>query len=359
MSQWVLGIESSCDETSAAVLRSEGGRPSLASMVILSQDVHRIFGGVVPELASRAHVQAIGSVVDRALTDAGIGLPQLDGIAVTAGPGLIGALLVGVMYTKTLAFSLDRPIIGVNHLEGHLFAPTLEDPELVPPFIGLLVSGGHTMLLDVPAWGEYRLLGQTLDDAAGEAFDKVANLLGLGYPGGAAIERLALEGRPGRYRFPSPMLADLERGGANRYAFSFSGLKTAVLRAVRAAEAGPNTNGGLAGARADLARGFQDAALEVLIAKTSHAVEAIGYDRAMIGGGVACNRALATGLRQRLAGQALVSVASPRLNTDNAAMIAAAGAWRLARGERSGWDLEPRDDMPLPGLALHTLGSIS
>ena len=359
MSQWVLGIESSCDETSAAVLRSEGGRPSLASMVILSQDVHRIFGGVVPELASRAHVQAIGSVVDRALTDAGIGLAQLDGIAVTAGPGLIGALLVGVMYAKTLAFSLDRPIIGVNHLEGHLFAPTLEDPELVPPFIGLLVSGGHTMLLDVPAWGEYRLLGQTLDDAAGEAFDKVANLLGLGYPGGAAIERLALEGRPGRYRFPSPMLADLERGGANRYAFSFSGLKTAVLRAVRAAEAGPNTNGGLAGARADLARGFQDAALEVLIAKTSHAVEAIGYDRAMIGGGVACNRALATGLRQRLAGQALVSVASPRLNTDNAAMIAAAGAWRLARGERSGWDLEPRDDMPLPGLALHTLGSIS
>jgi N6-L-threonylcarbamoyladenine synthase len=359
VSQWVLGIESSCDETSAAVLRSEGGPPSLASMVILSQDVHRIFGGVVPELASRAHVQAIGSVVDRALTDACIGLAQLDGIAVTAGPGLVGALLVGVMYAKTLAFSLDRPIIGVNHLEGHLFAPTLEDPELVPPFVGLLVSGGHTMLLDVPAWGEYRLLGQTLDDAAGEAFDKVANLLGLGYPGGAAIERLALEGRPGRYRFPSPMLADLERGGPNRYAFSFSGLKTAVLRAVRAAETGPNTNGGLAGARADLARGFQDAALEVLIAKTTHAVEAIGYDRAMIGGGVACNRALATGLRQRLAGQALLSVASPRLNTDNAAMIAAAGAWRLARGERSGWDLEPRDDMPLPGLALHTLGSIS
>ena len=359
MSQWVLGIESSCDETSAAVLRSEEGRSSLASMVILSQDVHRIFGGVVPELASRAHVQAIGSVVDRALMDAGIGLAQLDGIAVTAGPGLIGALLVGVMYAKTLAFSLDRPIIGVNHLEGHLFAPTLEDPELVPPFVGLLVSGGHTMLLDVPAWGEYRLLGQTLDDAAGEAFDKVANLLGLGYPGGAAIERLALEGRPGRYRFPSPMLADLERGGPNRYAFSFSGLKTAVLRAVRAAETGPNLNGGLAGARADLALGFQDAALEVLIAKTAHAVEAIGYDRAMIGGGVACNRALATGLRQRLAGQALVSVASPRLNTDNAAMIAAAGAWRLARGERSGWDLEPRDDMPLPGLALHSPGSIS
>jgi tRNA N6-adenosine threonylcarbamoyltransferase len=359
VSAWILGIESSCDETSAAVLRSEGGRPSLGSMVILSQDVHRIFGGVVPELASRAHVQAIGSVVDRALADAGIGLSQLDGIAVTSGPGLVGALLVGVMYGKTLAFSLGRPLIGVNHLEGHLFAPTLEDPELKPPFIALLVSGGHTMLLDVSAWGEYRLLGQTLDDAAGEAFDKVANLLGLGYPGGAAIERLAREGQPGRYRFPSPLLADVERGGPNRYAFSFSGLKTAVLRAVRAVEAEPGPGGGLAGSRADLARGFQDAALEVLVAKTAHAVEAEGYDRAMIGGGVACNRALAARLQERLAGRAQVSVASPRLNTDNAAMIAAAGAWRLARGERSGWDLEPRDDLPLPGLTLHSSGSLS
>src|SRR4051794_33813312 len=237
MTEWILGIESSCDETSAAVLRTEGGRTSLASLVILSQDVHRIFGGVVPELASRAHVPAIGSVVDRALTDSGITLSQLDGIAVTAGPGLVGALLVGVMYGKTLAFSLDRPLIGINHLEGHLFAPTLEDPELEPPFIALLVSGGHTMLLDVPAWGEYRLLGQTLDDAAGEAFDKVANLLGLGYPGGAALERLALTGQPERYRFPSPMLSELERDSSNRYAFSFSGLKTAVLREVRTTEA--------------------------------------------------------------------------------------------------------------------------
>ena len=356
MTEWILGIESSCDETSAAVLRSDSGHTSLASLVILSQDVHRIFGGVVPELASRAHVQAMGSVVDRALADAGITLSQVDGVAVTAGPGLVGALLVGVMYGKTLAFSLDRPLIGVNHLEGHLFAPTLEDSELEPPFIGLLVSGGHTMLLDVPAWGEYRLLGQTLDDAAGEAFDKVATLLGLGYPGGAAIERLAHEGRPGRYRLPSPMLSELERDGPNRYAFSFSGLKTAVLHAVRAAE---TASDGLAEARPDLARGFQDAALAVLIAKTACAVEATGYSHAMIGGGVACNRALAAGLRDRLAGRARLSVASPRLNTDNAAMIAAAGAWRLARGERSGWDLEPRDDLPLPGLAFHSHGSTS
>ena len=359
MTEWILGIETSCDETSAAVLRSENGKPSLASLVILSQDVHRIFGGVVPELASRAHVQAMGSVVERSLADAGIGLSQLDGVAVTAGPGLVGALLVGVMYGKTLAFSLDRPLLGVNHLEGHLFAPTLEDPQLEPPFIGLLVSGGHTMLLDVPAWGEYRLLGQPLDDAAGEAFDKVANLLGLGYPGGAAIERLARAGRPGRYRFPTPMLQELGRDGPNQYAFSFSGLKTAVLRAVRAGET-PGSSGDRSDSEtADLARGFQDAAIEVLVAKTTHAVQAAGYDLALVGGGVACNRALVAALQDRLAGQARVSVASPRLNTDNAAMIAAAGAWRLARGERSGWDLEPRDDLPLPGLALHSFGSKS
>jgi N6-L-threonylcarbamoyladenine synthase len=343
MAQMILGIETSCDETSAAVVRWEDGRSSLAGLAILSQDIHRIFGGVVPELASRAHVQAIGAVVDRALADAGIGQERIDGIAVTAGPGLVGALLVGVMYAKALAFSLDRPLLGVNHLEGHLFAPVLEDPELRPPFVALLVSGGHTMLLDVPEWGRYRLLGQTLDDAAGEAFDKVANLLELGYPGGPRIERLAREGMPGRFRFPRPMLQDTERGGPNQYAFSFSGLKTAVLRAVR-------SSASLERDRADLARGFQDAAVDVLVAKTAHAVESLGYAAAMLGGGVACNRILAERLRERLAGTARVSVASPRLNTDNAAMIAAAGAWRLARGERSGWDLEPRDDLPMPGL---------
>ena len=297
----------------------------------------------MPELASRAHVQVIGSVVDRALADAKTRLSELDGIAVTAGPGLVGALLVGLMYGKTLAFSQGIPLIGVNHLEGHLFAPTLEDPALAPPFVALLVSGGHTMLLDVPAWGEYRLLGRTLDDAAGEAFDKVATLLGLGYPGGAAIEKLAATGREGRFRFPRPMLQDLQGEGPNRYAFSFSGLKTAVLRAVRASD-------DLDRDRADLARGFQDAAVEVLVEKTAAAVDELGYGTAVLGGGVACNRTLAARLAERLRGQARVSVATPRLNTDNAAMIAAAGAWRLARGERSGLDLEPRDDLPLPGL---------
>jgi N6-L-threonylcarbamoyladenine synthase len=313
----------------------EDGRPVVGSLVILSQDIHRVFGGVVPELASREHLRTIGPVVDRALAEAGIGLTQVDGIAVTAGPGLIGALLVGLMYAKGLAWSLGTPLIGVHHHEGHLFAPALDHPDLAPPFVALLVSGGHTMLLDVPAWGDYRLLGETQDDAAGEAFDKVGSLLGLGYPAGAQVERLAREGRAGQFDFPRPMLRE-------GYAFSFSGLKTAVLRAVRASD-------DLARDRADLARGFQDAAIEVLVEKTARATLALGRATAVLAGGVACNRALADALRARLAGMAQVVVAAPRLNTDNAAMIAAAGAWRLARGERSGMDLEPFDRGPLPG----------
>ena len=347
----ILGIETSCDETSAAVVTAEGGVSTLESLVILSQDVHAIFGGVVPELASRAHVQAIAPVVNRALADAGMSLSDVDGIAVTAAPGLVGALLVGVMYGKTLAWRRDLPLIGVHHLEGHLFAATLEDPTVSPPFVALLVSGGHTMLLDVPAWGQYRLLGQTIDDAAGEAFDKVGKLLGLGYPGGPHIERLAREGRPGRFKFPRPMLREMDRPGPQQYAFSFSGLKTAVLRAVQ-----QSTD--LDGDRADLALAFQDAALEVLVEKTAHAVDALGYDTVVIGGGVACNRALAERMRARVA-PARVAVASPRLNTDNAAMIAAAGAWRLHRGERSGWDLEPRDTLPLPGLISTTPAEVT
>ena len=188
----MLALETSCDETSAAVVRRDGERVSLDSLVILSQDVHRIFGGVVPELASRAHLTTVGRVADAALTQAGIGIGSLDGIAVTRGPGLLGALLVGVTWAKTLAWREGLPLIGVHHLEGHLFAATLEQDDVTPPFAALLVSGGHTMLLDVPAWGDYRLLGQTRDDAAGEAFDKVGSLLGLDYPAGAAIEQLAL-----------------------------------------------------------------------------------------------------------------------------------------------------------------------
>jgi tRNA N6-adenosine threonylcarbamoyltransferase len=334
----VLGIETSCDETSAAVLVGDRHEraPQLASLVILSQDIHRVFGGVVPELASRAHLSALPAVVDRALAEAGIAWSGVEAVAVTQGPGLVGALLVGVVYAKALAYAGGRALIGVHHMEGHLFAPAVEDPDLNPPFVALLVSGGHTLLLDVPAWGRYRLLGQTRDDAAGEAFDKVATLLGLGYPGGPAIERLAQEGDPARFTFPRPML---DHG----FEFSFSGLKTAVLHAVRG-------SGDLDRDRPHLARAFQDAVLDVLVTKLERAIRATGYRTAVLGGGVACSRALALLAAQRLAGAARVAVASPRLNADNAAMIARAGWYRLRLGERSDWTLDARADLPLPGL---------
>jgi tRNA N6-adenosine threonylcarbamoyltransferase len=332
----LLGIETSCDETSAAVLVGERQRPELAGLVILSQDVHQVFGGVVPELASRAHLAALPAVVDRALAEAGLAWSAVDAVAVTQGPGLIGALLVGVVFAKALAYAGGRALIGVHHMEGHLFAPLLEDPELAPPFVALLASGGHTLLLDVPAWGRYRLLGQTRDDAAGEAFDKVASLLGLGYPGGPAIERLAQQGDPTRFRLPRPML---EEG----YEFSFSGLKTAVLHAVRASD-------DLERDRPHLARAFQDAALDVLVTKLERAVRASGYRTAALGGGVASSRTLAALAAARLDGLARVAVASPRLNADNAAMIARAGWYRLGRGERSDWSLDARADLALPGL---------
>ena len=336
MAEVVLGIETSCDETSAALLVGEPSRPELASLVILSQDIHKVFGGVVPELASRAHLAALPAVVERALVEAGVGWHAVDAVAVTAGPGLVGSLLVGVVYAKALAYARDRALIGVNHLEGHLFAPAVEDPALEPPFVALLVSGGHTLLLDVPAWGRYRLLGATRDDAAGEAFDKVATLLGLGYPGGPEIERLAALGDPARFTFPRPMRDE-------GFEFSFSGLKTAVLHAVRA-------SADLDRDRPHLARAFQDVVLDVLVTKLERAVHATGYTTAVLGGGVACSRALAALAAHRLAGSARVAVASPRLNADNAAMIARAGWYRLGQGERSDWTLDARADLPLPGL---------
>ena len=287
----VLGIESSCDETSAAVVSGSGDRTRIDSLVILSQDVHRIFGGVVPEIASRAHLTAIVPVTRQALADAGLPASGagIDAIAVTHAPGLVGALLVGVAYAKALGATLQVPVIGAHHMEGHLFATSLDHADAVPPFIALLVSGGHTMLLDVAAWGDYRLLGATRDDAAGEAFDKVAKLLGLPYPGGRHIEALAREGDPTRCRFAPPMLHGGQRPeNSDYYDLSFSGLKTAVLRAVRAAE----SRGTLADELPHLARGFQDALVATLAGKTARAARAFGRTRVVLGGGVACNRAL-------------------------------------------------------------------
>ena len=366
----VLGIETSCDETSAAVVERDGNGVKLRSLTIWSQDVHRIFGGVVPELASRAHLTAMAPVVEDALGQAGVTISEIDAIAVTCGPGLMGALLVGVAWAKTIAWREQLPLIGVHHLEGHLFAPTLEQDDVTPPFTALLVSGGHTLLLDVPAWGEYQLLGQTRDDAAGEAFDKVGSLLGLEYPAGAAIEKLAATGNGKRFVFPRPLIKE----GLD---FSFSGLKTAVLRAVQKSD-------NLDRDRADIARGFQDAAIDVLVTKTIRAADDFDRSLIVIGGGVACNTALANAMRAAASAEGRwgppsgagdlptssrtlapggstdprhsppaprrVAVASPRLNTDNAAMIAAAGSWRLMRGERDGNDLEARDALPLPGL---------
>jgi N6-L-threonylcarbamoyladenine synthase len=354
----VLGIETSCDETSAAVIEGVGETVELRSLVILSQDVHRVFGGVVPEIASRAHLTSLVPVAEQALREAQMDVRDLDAVAVTNGPGLVGALLVGVSFGKALAFASDLPLIGVHHMEGHLFATALEHHDAVPPFTGLLVSGGHTMLLDVEAWGRYRLLGSTRDDAAGEAFDKVAKLLGLPYPGGPHIERLAAASDPGSYRFPRPMLRrDQRPGDADYYDVSFSGLKTAVLHAVRGAGDGGHrsaTSGDTAlsdGDRGAIARAFQDALVETLVEKTARAAQQFGRTKVVLGGGVACNRTLVAAMQRRLADVgATVYAPSVRLATDNAAMIARAGLFHLERGERSPLDLNAYASLPLPGL---------
>lgn len=341
----ILGIETSCDETSAAVLEGSGDDVAQKSLVILSQDVHRVFGGVVPEIASRAHLTSIVPVVDRALSEAGIGLDDLDAVAVTNTPGLVGALLVGMSYGKALAFSRGIPLIGVHHMEGHLFAAALEHRGAVPPFTALLISGGHTLLLDVEAWGKYRLLGATRDDAAGEAFDKVAKLLGLPYPGGRYVEQLARDGSPERFRFARPMVRrNSQPRDEDYYAFSFSGLKTAVLNAVRG-------SANIESDKADIARGFQDSLIDTLVEKTWRAANAFGRDRVVLGGGVACNRTLAAAMRARLEPEGItVFTPTPRLATDNAAMIARAGFFRFEKGERSGLDLNAFASSTIPGL---------
>jgi N6-L-threonylcarbamoyladenine synthase len=333
----VLGIETSCDETGVAVYdTARPGADGLLAHAVYSQiALHAQYGGVVPELASRDHVRKLLPLVRQTLAEAGLSTADLDGVAYTAGPGLVGALLVGAGVARALAWGLDLPAIGVHHMEGHLLAPLLEDPDLAPPFVALLVSGGHTQLVAVDAIGSYRLLGETLDDAAGEAFDKTAKLMGLPYPGGPQLAKLAEDGTAGKYRFSRPMT---DRPGLD---FSFSGLKTQVLLAWRDSDQSDAT-------RADIARGFEDAVVDTLAIKCERALDAAGCDTLVVAGGVGANRRL----REKLAAMALrrggrVCFPRPALCTDNGAMIAFAGALRLQAGqhEDAAVHVTPRWDM--------------
>ena len=330
----VLGIETSCDETGVALFDREQGL--LAHALYSQVELHAGYGGVVPELASRDHVRKLLPLIKKVLAEAGTSPAEIDGIAYTAGPGLIGALLVGACVGRSLAWAWGVPAVGVHHMEGHLLAPMLESPAPEFPFIALLVSGGHSMLVEVAGLGRYRVLGETLDDAAGEAFDKTAKALGLGYPGGPELARIAERGRPGRLSLPRPML---NRPGLD---FSFSGLKTAVVIGIRAMSLDEQ-------AKADVAWEFQEAIVEVLVGKSLRAVRETGIRRLVVAGGVGANRRL----RARLAEAARdvgAEVYYPRLEfcTDNGAMIAYAGMLRLAAGEAAGpaieararWDLE-------------------
>jgi len=330
----VLGIETSCDETGVAVVEDGHVRSNLLSS---QTDLHARFGGVVPELASRQHLVSLNILLAQSLDDAGVGFADLDAVAVTVGPGLIGALLVGVSAAKALASVLDVPLIGVNHLEGHVEAAFLERPDLTTPLIALIVSGGHTMIAEVPERGSYEILGQTIDDAAGEAFDKIARYIGLGFPGGPEIDRLARAGNASAYKFPRAKMSD------DDYDFSYSGLKTAVIRWIRERQdAGEEIDA------ADLAASFQEAVVDVQVAKTLRAADERGVKTVIIAGGVAAN----SRLRERMHGDGArrgIDVVTPSLLlcTDNGAMIAAAGLRRLANGEQTPFDVSVN-----PNLAL-------
>ena len=318
-----LGIETSCDETSAAVLR---GTRDLRSCVIATQiPIHQKYGGVVPEIASRNHILSILPVVEQALEEANVRLADIDQVAVTYGPGLVGALLVGVSAAKALAFSLGVPLIGVNHLEGHIFANFLATEELTPPFMALVVSGGHTALVDVADYETFRQMGRTRDDAAGEAFDKVARVMGLPYPGGPEIDKLAREGDPAAIDFPRALAQE------GNYEFSFSGLKSAVLNYINSEKMkGRELN------KADIAASFQSAVVEILVHKAFEAIREAERDTLVLAGGVAANAALEKRLRETAEEQGIRYLYPPlRLCTDNAAMIACRGAYQAAAGKYS------------------------
>lgn len=331
----MLAIESSCDETAAAVVVN--GRDVRSNIIASQIDVHKLYGGVVPEIASRKHIEKINQVIEEALTESGKTLEDMDAICVTYGPGLVGALLVGVGTAKAISYAAGKPLIGVHHIEGHISANYIANPDLEPPFLCLVASGGHSHLVAVRDYGKYEILGKTRDDAAGEAFDKVARAIGLGYPGGPKIDRLAKEGNPDAIEFPR---ASIE--GAP-YDFSFSGVKSAVLNYINGCKMK-----NISYSEADIAASFQCAVVDVLVSHTMLAAETLGIEKIAIAGGVACNSGLREGMEQACSEKGYrLFLPPPVLCTDNAAMIGAAGYYEYMNGVRHGLDLNA-----VPGLKL-------
>ncbi len=331
----ILAIESSCDETAASVVRN--GREVLSNVISSQIALHTLYGGVVPEIASRKHIEKINQVIEQALADAGAELSQISAIAVTYGPGLVGALLVGVSAAKAISFATGIPLIGVHHIEGHISANYIENMDLEPPFVCLVVSGGHSHLVVVKDYGEYEIIGRTRDDAAGEAFDKVARAIGLGYPGGPKIDKLSKEGNPEAIHFPRAKVQE------NEYDFSFSGLKSAVLNYLNGCQMKGETV-----CEADVAASFQKAVIEVLVEHSLHAVKEYGCDKFAIAGGVASNSSLRTAFEEACR-KAKVRFyhPSPIYCTDNAAMIGVAGYYEYIKGIRSGLDLNAVPNLKL------------
>ena len=331
----ILAIESSCDETAAAVVRD--GREVLSNIISSQIDLHTLYGGVVPEIASRKHIERIDQVIGEALKTAGMALHDMDAIAVTYGPGLVGALLVGVSAAKAISFASGIPLVGVHHIEGHISANYIENRELEPPFVCLVVSGGHSHLVKVTDYGEYEILGRTRDDAAGEAFDKVARAIGLGYPGGPKIDKVSKEGNPDAIPFPRARVADAV------YDFSFSGLKSAVLNYLNSCEMK-----GIAVCQADVAASFQKAVVDVLTEHSLQALEECGMKKFAIAGGVASNSALRQRLEEECEKRGVAFYRpSPVLCTDNAAMIGAAAYYEYRKGVRHGYDLNAVPNLKL------------
>lgn len=331
----ILAIESSCDETAASVVRN--GREVLSNIISSQIDLHKLYGGVVPEIASRKHIEKINQVIEEALSEAGMTLDDMDAVAVTYGPGLVGALLVGVAEAKAISYAKHLPLVGVHHIEGHISANYIENRDLEPPFICLVVSGGHTHLVRVKDYGEYEILGRTRDDAAGEAFDKVARAIGLGYPGGPKIDRLAKEGNPDAIAFPKARIADAP------YDFSFSGLKSAVLNYLNGCKMK-----GEPIVEADVAASFQKAVVDVLIEHAMLAVRESGLDRFALAGGVASNTALRAAAEAACRERGIRFYRpSPIFCTDNAAMIGAAAYYEYKKGVRHGLDLNAVPNLKL------------